>query len=94
MTADAAEAPQQLMDIGITWRAVLLSGVSFRYSAADPVILEEVNLEVAPGDLVPFPPLGHPAPRRGGATSRSSSPESCRGASGRTSGIGRRSPHR
>jgi ATP-binding cassette, subfamily B, bacterial CvaB/MchF/RaxB len=32
--------------------AVLLSGISFRYSAADPFILEQINLEIAPGDFV------------------------------------------
>src|SRR5262249_24912597 len=31
-----------------------LKGVSFRYGATDPLVLEDVNLEIAPGDYIAF----------------------------------------
>jgi ATP-binding cassette, subfamily B, bacterial CvaB/MchF/RaxB len=31
-----------------------LKGVSFRYGATDPLVLEDINLEIAPGDYIAF----------------------------------------
>jgi ATP-binding cassette subfamily B protein RaxB len=53
VTTPAEEGGSSAADLDVQGH-MRLKGVSFRYGATDPLVLEDINLEIAPGDYIAF----------------------------------------